>query len=135
MEYFNRAPRIGVLSTADKSGHVDSGIFGSPHMVDEKTVIMGLSNNRTLANLQQNPYGVFLIVEPGTGLMDWKGVRVYLVAQKIATSGPELDTFKAQMEKIAGEEATEMIYALISFEITAVRPIVDIGQSWEQSIC
>jgi hypothetical protein len=42
MEYFNKAPRIGTLSTADKSGNVDSAVFGSPRMTDEKTVVMGL---------------------------------------------------------------------------------------------
>ena len=41
MEYFNKSPRIGALSTADKAGKVDSGIFGSPRMTDERTVVMG----------------------------------------------------------------------------------------------
>ncbi|MDD1723738.1 MAG: pyridoxamine 5'-phosphate oxidase family protein, partial [Methanospirillum sp.] len=93
-----------------------------------------LSNNRTLSNLQQNPHAVFLIMEPGTTLMDWKGIRVYLVAQNIATSGPGLESFKTEMAKIAGEEATKMIYAVVGFEITEVRPIVDMGQGWEKSV-
>ncbi|MCA1916522.1 pyridoxamine 5'-phosphate oxidase family protein [Methanospirillum hungatei] len=134
MEYFNKSPRIGVLSTADKSGHVDSGIFGSPRMTDEKTVIMGLSNNRTLANLQQNPHAVYLIIEPGTALTDWKGIRVYLVALQIATSGKDLDAFKSQIAEVIGKEAADMIVALVTFEVTGVRPIVDMGQGWEQSI-
>ena len=29
MDYFNKSPRIGTLSTADKAGTVDSGVFGS----------------------------------------------------------------------------------------------------------
>ena len=134
MEYFNKSPRIGVLSTADKSGHVDSGIFGSPRMTNEKTVIMGLSNNRTLANLQQNPHAVYLIIEPGTTLTDWKGIRVYLVALQIATSGKDLDAFKSQIAEVIGKEAADMIVALVTFEVTGVRPIVDMGQGWEQSI-
>ena len=56
MEYFNKSPRIGMLSTADRAEKVDSGVFGSPRMTDENTVIMGFGKNRTLANLQQNPY-------------------------------------------------------------------------------
>ena len=134
MEYFNKSPRIGTLSTADKAGNVDSALFGSPHMTDERTVVMGLGKNRTLANLQKNPHAVYLIMEPGATLMDWKGIRVYLKAQNIATSGPVLDTFKAQMAKVAGEAATKMIYAAVSFEVTETRPLIDMGQGWEKSV-
>ena len=134
MEYFNKAPRIGTLSTADKVGKVDSGVFGSPRMTDEKTVVMGLGKNRSLANLQQNPHAVYLIMEPGATLMDWKGIRVYLEAQNIATSGPVLDTFKAQMAKVTGVEATKMIHAAVSFLVTEVRPLIDMGQGWEKSV-
>ena len=134
MEYFNKAPRLGTLSTADKAGKVNSAVFGSPRMTDEKTVVMGLGKNRTLANLQQNPHAVYLIMETGATLMDWKGIRVYLKAQNIATSGPVLDAFKVQMAKVAGEEAAKMIYAAVSFEVIEVRPIIDMGQGWEKSV-
>ena len=134
MEYFNKSPRTGTLSTADKAGKVDSAVFGSPRMTDEKTVVMGLGKNRTLANLQQNPHAVYLIMEPGATLMDWKGIRVYLKAQNIATSGPVLDNYKAQMAKVAGEDAAKMIHAAVSFVVTEVRPLIDMGQGWEKSV-
>ena len=134
MDYFNKSPRIGTLSTADKTGNVDSAVFGSPRMTDEKTVVMGLGKNRTLANLQQNPLAVYLIMDSGATLMDWKGIRVYLKTKKIATSGPVLDTFKAQMAKVAGEEAAKMIYAVVNFEVTEIRPLIDMGQGWEKSV-
>jgi hypothetical protein len=134
MDYFNKSPRIGTLSTADKTGTVDSVVFGSPKMTDERTVIMGLGKNRTFSNLQQNPHAVYLIMAPGATIMDWKGIRVYLKAQKIVTSGPVLDTFKAQMAKVAGEEAAKMIHAAVIFEITEVRPLIDMGQGWEKSV-
>ncbi len=134
MDYFNKAPRIGTLSTADKTGNVDSAVFGSPRMTDEKTVVMGLGKNRTLTNLQQNSNAVYLIMEPGKTLMDWKGIRVYLKTKNIATSGPVLDNFKAEMAKVAGKEAANMIYAVVNFEVGEVRPLVDMGQGWEKSV-
>lgn len=134
MEYFNKSPRIGTLSTADKAGNIDSALFGSPRMTDEKTVVMGLGKNRTLANLQKNPHAVYLIMEPGATLKDWKGIRIYLTVQNIATSGPVLSTFKAQMAKVTGEEATKMIHAAVSFEVTEIRPLIDMGQGWEKSV-
>jgi hypothetical protein len=134
MDYFNKAPRIGTLSTVDKAGNVNSALFGSPRMSDEKTVVMGLGKNRTLANLQQNSNAVYLIMEPGKTLMDWKGIRVYLKTKNIATSGPVLDIFKAEMAKVAGKEAANMIYAVVNFEVGEVRPLVDMGQGWEKSV-
>ncbi|HWS22030.1 MAG TPA: pyridoxamine 5'-phosphate oxidase family protein [Methanoregula sp.] len=134
MEYFNKSPRTGTLSTADKAGKVDSAVFGSPRMTDEKTVVMGLGKNRTLANLQQNPNAVYLIMEPGATLMDWKGIRVYLRSKNVVTSGPVLDTFRIQMAKVAGEAAAKMISAVVNFEVTEVRPLIDMGQGWEKSV-
>jgi Pyridoxamine 5'-phosphate oxidase. len=134
MEYFNRSPRIGTLSTADAQGRVDTAVFGSPRMIDDRTVIMGLGKNRTFANLVENPYAVFLIIEPGKALMDWKGVRVYLKMTSKATSGPQLESYKNQIAQALGKEAANMIYATVTFEVTEIRPLVDFGQGWENSI-
>jgi Pyridoxamine 5'-phosphate oxidase len=134
MEYFNKSPRIGTLSTADKAGNVDSGVFGSPRMSDEKTVVVGLGKNRSLGNLQQNPNAIYLIMEPGATIMDWKGIRVYLKVKNIATSGQVLDLFKAEMAKVAGKDAADMIYAVVSFEVREVRPLIDMRQGWEKSV-
>jgi hypothetical protein len=134
MDYFNKQPRIGVLSTSSKDGKVDSAVFGSPNMIDEKTVVIATGKNRTFSNLQENPYAMFLIMEPAANIMDWKGIRVYLKMKESATSGEMLDMIKSQIAKIAGEEAAKMIYATATFEIVELRPIVDMGQGWEKSI-
>ena len=76
MEYFNKQPRLGTLSTAGKDGRVNVAYFGSPQMNDPKTVFMGLGNNRTLANLKENPWAAYMIMEPGKTLSEWKGVRL-----------------------------------------------------------
>jgi hypothetical protein len=64
IDYFNKQPRLGVISTSSKDGKVDSAVYGSPQMVDEKTVIVALAQGRSFANLQENPNAVFLIMEP-----------------------------------------------------------------------
>jgi hypothetical protein len=134
MEYFNKQPRLGILSTAGKNGKVDSGYFGSPRMIDEKTVFMGLGKNRTLANLQENPYACFLIMEPGKSLPEWKGIRVYLKMIDCQTSGDKLDNLKAGISKVGGENAAKMIHAAVTFEVEEIRPLADFGQGWEKSI-
>jgi len=55
MEYFNKTPRIGTLSTASKNGRVNTACFGSPRMIDEKTVVMSVRNARTLPIFRKTP--------------------------------------------------------------------------------
>ena len=134
MEYFNRQPRLGVISTSGRDGRVDSAVYGSPQMIDEKTVIVALARGRTWANLQDNPHAVYMIMQPGEGLMDWKGVRVYLKMREYADSGPRLEAYKREAAKIVGEEAAGMIAVLATFEVEEVRPLIDFGQGWEKGI-
>ena len=133
-EYFNKQPRLGVMSTSSKDGKVDSAVYGSPQMIDENKVVVALAKGRTFSNLQENPNAVFMIMEPGSGILDWKGIRVYLRLLEYVTSGPQLDIYKGQMAKVVGEQAAEMIKVLATFEVTEVRPLIDFGQSWEKSI-
>ena len=134
MEYFNKQPRLGVISTSSKDGKVDSAVYGSPQMVDKETVIVALAKGRTFANLQENPNAMFMIMEPGEGILDWKGIRVYLKMKEYVTSGVQLDMYKSQVAKIVGEQAADMIKVLATFEVTEVRPLIDFGQGWEKSI-
>ena len=134
IEYFNKQPRLGTLSTADKNGKINAAYFGSPRMVDEKTIFMGLGNNRTFANLQENPHAVFMVMEPGKTIMDWKGIRIYVTMSECQTAGKKLDDMRATIAKHAGEAASKMIHAAVSFKIQEIRPLADFGQGWEKSI-
>ncbi len=127
MAIFNKRPRIGTLSTANTKGEVNVAVFGSPQMIDENTVVMGIGKNRSFANLKENPKAVFMVVEPGETIMDWKGARVYLEAMAIETGGGFYDQIKENIAKAAGKDAAAMIHAAIRFKITDVRPIVELG--------
>jgi len=125
MALFNKRPRIGTLSTADTQGAVNVAVFGSPQMIDENTVVMGIGRNRSFKNLQENPKAAFIVMEPGKTVMDWKGARVYLEAVDIETGGGFYDQIKENLTKAAGKAAADMIHAAVRFKITEVRPIVD----------
>jgi hypothetical protein len=125
MELFNKYPRIGALATANREGDVNVAVFGSPRMVDENTIVMGIGNNRSFRNLQRNPKAVFIVMEPGETVMDWKGARVYLEAVDLATDGEFYNQIKQHITKSSGVQAANMIQAAIRFKITEVRPIVD----------
>jgi hypothetical protein len=125
MDLFNKRPRIGTLSTADRKGEVNVAVFGSPQMIDENTVVMGIGRNRSFRNLQENPKAVFMVVEPGKTVMDWKGARVYLEAVEIEKGGGFFDEVKEGIATAAGKAAADMIHAAVRFKITEVRPIVE----------
>jgi hypothetical protein len=103
-------------------------------MIDEKTVVVALGRGRTFANLQENPHAVYMIMEPGEGLLHWKGIRVYLRMKEAFESGPKLEDYRSRMAEIVGEQAAGMIAVLAVFEVTELRPLVDLGQGWEKSI-
>jgi hypothetical protein len=134
IDYFNKSPRLGVLSTSSTNGQVDSAVFGSPQMIDEKTVVAATADNRTFANLRENPYALYTIMETGDSITDWKGIRVYMKLKEHATSGELLDTIRSEAAKFVGEEGAKMIYASLIFEVYEVRPLVDFGQGWKKSI-
>jgi len=125
MALFNKRPRIGTLSTANKLGDVNVAVFGSPQMIDENHVVMGISDNRSYRNLQRNPKAVFIILEPGATMMEWNGARVYLEALDLETGGEFYEQIRKNIAKSAGQSAAEMIHAAVRFRITEVRPIVD----------
>jgi predicted pyridoxine 5'-phosphate oxidase superfamily flavin-nucleotide-binding protein len=124
MEMFNKRPRIGTLSTANKNGDVNVAVFGSPQMMDENTVVMGIGNNRSYQNLQENPKAVFIVMEPGETLADWNGCRVYMTAKVVEAEGPLYDQIKGKIVESAGEAAGKMIQAAIKFEVDDVRGII-----------
>ncbi len=135
MDYFNNnQARLGTLSTANKAGKVNVAHFGTPQMTDEKTIVMGVGNNRTFANLQENPNAVFMIMEPGGAPPEWHGVRLYLTLKACETSGELLDNIRAKVAQAAGEDAAKMMHAAIVFTIDEIRPVADFGQGWNHLI-
>ena len=61
MEIFNKRPRIGTLSTVNGAGEPNVAVFGSPQMIDENTVVMGIGENRSFRNLKETPRAVFIV--------------------------------------------------------------------------
>ncbi|MGA2404949.1 MAG: pyridoxamine 5'-phosphate oxidase family protein, partial [Syntrophobacteraceae bacterium] len=65
MDVLNQPGRIGTLGTADRNGQPNVAYFGSLRPMPDGTITVGLTNNRTLRNLEENPLAVFFIVKEG----------------------------------------------------------------------
>jgi hypothetical protein len=90
-----------MLSTSSKDGKVNSAYFVSPFVVDEKTIIMGMTKNRTLSYLKENPNAVFMFMVPGKSHLEWKGVRRYVKMTGCSTAGEKLEQLKAKIAAYA----------------------------------
>ncbi len=74
-QYFTDTEGVGVLSTADADGKVNSAIYSRPHLLDDGYVSFIMRDRLTRNNLQHNPSAHFLFMEKERG---FKGVRMYL---------------------------------------------------------
>ncbi len=124
-EIVNKAGRVGVLGTADKKGQPNTAYFGSLRLMDDQSVVLGLGNNRSLKNLEENPLAVlFCVTESPVGFQT-PGLRLYLKIREIQKSGPLYDAVKAAIAAHAGEGAAKMIVAAAAFDVTEIRKLVD----------
>lgn len=126
-EIVNKAGRIGVLSTADQQGQPNAAYFGSIRLIEDGSVVLGLSNNRSLKNLEQNPLAVLFCVTEGPVTFTTPGYRLYLKSKGVQKEGPLLEGIKKAIAEHAGEDAAKMIVAAVAFEVTEIRPLVEMG--------
>lgn len=124
MKMFNKEARIGILATANNDKDVNAAVFGSPKMIDEDAVIMAIGDNRTAHYLKENPKASFIVVEPGDAPATWKGARLYLEVEAFEGYGEVLDSFRANIRKVAGDKSANAIKAAIRFKVTDVRPLI-----------
>jgi len=65
--YFENTRGIGVMSTANSDGWVDSAIYSRPHVMDDGLLAFIMRDRLTHSNLQSNPHAAYLFVEQGAG--------------------------------------------------------------------
>jgi hypothetical protein len=124
IEIVNAAGRIGTLGTTNGQGEPNVAYFGSPRLSEDGTLTMGLTKNRTLKNLEENPRAVFFCVAESPVTFSTPGYRLYLEVREIQKSGPILDLVKEAIAKHAGPQAAAMISAGVTFDVTEIRPLV-----------
>ena len=119
-EYFESKTGIGVLSTADSQGRVDSAIYARPHVMDDGLLAFIMTDRLTHKNIQSNPHAVYLFKEIGPG---WKGKRLFLTKVR-----EEHDTELIQVlrrRKYSPEEDVKMgSLHLVFFQLDHERPLV-----------
>lgn len=119
-EYFESKTGIGVLSTADSQGRVDSAIYARPHVLEDGLLAFIMSERLSHKNVQSNPHAVYLFKEIGPG---WKGKRLFLTKVREEQDTELLQTLRRR--KYSPEEETEMKpLHLVFFQLDHERPLV-----------
>jgi len=117
-EYFENADGLGVLSTADSNGNVDSAIYATPHIISEDTIAFIMRPRQSFNNIQQNPKAAYLFIEKGPG---YQGRRLYLEKTGQEDDPATVSQFRRSSHGDAGdEEQAKLVY----FKVTHVRPLV-----------
>lgn len=126
-EFFAVRERTNVLATCGKDGAVNVAAFGSPALSGGDTIIMMLGDNRSFANLAENPKAALLVMMHGGTGMGMKGCRLYLTLRETADSGEKFEALLTPIRERIGRGA-DILKHYVEFEITSARPILDFGQ-------
>jgi hypothetical protein len=126
-KYASEAGKTSVISTANRAGETNIGVYGSPALINDETVAIMLGDNRTYRNLTENPYAAYLLILHGKTGMQTEGCRIYLKVREIEDGGKDFDDMKAVIKAKVGK-AADMLKHRVIFDVTEVRPILDFGQ-------
>lgn len=127
LEAVNKPGRIGILGTANGQGQPNVAYFGSPRLMENGTIVMGLGSNRSLKNLEENPQAVFFAIAESPVTFKTPGYRLYLKASEIQKEGSILEGVKEKIAQHAGPEAASMIQAAVVFDISEIRTLLAMG--------
>ena len=101
---------VGVISTSNRKGEVNSAVYAKPHVVDKNQVAFIMRDKRTRANLHENTKANYLFTEHEHS---FKGVRLYLTM-----TGEEQDKEAiAALSRRAAADEGENDRFLVSFSV------------------
>lgn len=114
-------PGLGVMSTSSSDGKVNSAVYARPHLIDETTLVWGMTDKRTYHNLNCNRHAAFLFKTSSPG---FSGVRLALELLKTEESGDLLETIKANTDVVVGPGAGAAVTHAVWFKVLEVRPLI-----------
>jgi hypothetical protein len=114
-------PGLGVMSTSSSDGKVNSAVYARPHVIDETTLVWGMTDKRTYQNLTRNRHAAFLFKIGGPG---FSGVRLALELIKTEEEGDLLAIIKANTDEIVGPGAGAAVTHAAWFRVVEVRDLI-----------
>lgn len=120
-EYFESVKGLGVFSTADASGRVNSAVYARPHVLNEQEVAFIMADRLNHANLQSNPHATYLFKEEGPG---YTGKRLYLTKMREEKDSPMINEISRRSYAGIEGKYEGMTKFLVFFRIDEVLPLI-----------
>jgi hypothetical protein len=117
--YFEKTRGLGVLSTADGNGIVNSAIYARPHIMEDGSLAFIMRDRLTHKNIQSNPSATYLFREDGPG---YHGKRLYLTRIR-EEENSELISSLSRRTYPSGKDRRESKF-LVFFKLEKERPLV-----------
>ena len=114
-------PGLGVMSTSSSDGKVNSAVYARPHVIDETTLVWGMTDKRTYQNLTRNRHAAFLFKLNNPG---FSGVRLTLELIRTEEEGDLLVTIKKNTDEIVGPGVGAAVTHAAWFRVVEVRPLI-----------
>ena len=118
-EYFENVKGLGVLSTADSNGRVNTAVYSRPHLMEDNTLAFIMRDRLTHANVQSNPHAAYLFREDGPG---YKGKRLYLTRIR-EEEDSDLIASLSRRQYRSDQDQRESRF-LVFFKLEKERPLV-----------
>jgi hypothetical protein len=122
--YFENTKGIGVLSTADSQGNVDSALYARPHVMDDGTVALIMRDRLSHANLQSNPKAAYLFLEEGPG---YKGKRFFLTKVSEEQDSEKIESLRRRSYAPDDRMHQGKVF-LVYFQIDRELPLIGSGK-------
>jgi hypothetical protein len=97
----------------------NGALYSRPRIRDDGHWTFGMTGGRTLRNLRENPWALFLWDEGG-----YRGKRFSLKLVGLETEGPALAEVRENATRVVGPEAGAHVEAVGVFELLEDRPLV-----------
>jgi hypothetical protein len=117
--YFEKTKGLGVLSTADGDGIVNSAIYARPHIMEDGSLAFIMRDRLTHKNIQSNPSATYLFREDGPG---YHGKRLYLTRIR-EEENSELISSLSRRTYPSDKDRRESKF-LVFFKLEKERPLV-----------
>jgi hypothetical protein len=122
-DYFENKKGIGVLSTADKDGKVDSAVYSRPHVMDDGTIAFIMRDRLSHKNVTENPRASYLFVEEGKG---YRGKRFFLTMEREEVDSDLL--YELRRRSYPPEKDLRDPKFLVFFKLDEELPLVGSGE-------
>ena len=117
-QYFESKEGLGILSTSDTDGNVNSAVYASPHVIDNETIAFIMRPRRSYGNISQNPKAAYLFIEKDLG---YQGKRLYLEKTREETNPEKINLLRRSHHSSSDDDSKA---TLVYFKVTDVRPLV-----------